>query len=99
MSAVTRPALAARLLLLGVLAPIAPSVAAQPGSGAGPAAACTSVVDDRERLACYDKSAQAVKKPGPRPKSHQPPPPELETLLDDVNRRIDDRTKAVCRGC
>ncbi len=61
--------------------------------------ACKSIASESERLACYDKSAQAVKKPGPRPKSHQPPPPELETLLDDVNRRIDDRTKAVCRGC
>lgn len=62
--------------------------------------ACKNIASESERLACYDKSARAVKTAGAaRTKNHQPPPPELENLLDDVNRRIDDRTRAICRGC
>ena len=54
---------------------------------------------ESERLACYDKSARAVKTAGAaRTKNHQPPPPELENLLDDAHRVCDLRKSMSCRS-
>ena len=63
-------------------------------------AACKSIEKESERLACYDRSASTAKTTGAaKARHHTPPPPELDELLDDVNKRLHGRTKAICRGC
>lgn len=62
--------------------------------------ACKSISSESERLACYDRAAaKPVRTSAGKNKSHHPPPPELDVLLNDVNQKLGERTKTICRGC
>jgi hypothetical protein len=83
-----------QIALIGIVASAIPAMAQSEH--------CKSITVPKERLACYDKTAE----PTPRssmPTSTSPTPVEHQStaseFLQKENERLDNRMKSICRGC